>query len=262
MRFRTLPIVAAILLVGVTARAEDAVEEQQDERRRFYVSAGLSVGYDTGDFGEDDTTDTYSSSLYVKLEYEPITLKVTVPYVVVDGPESVVVGEGPTPDDETDSSLRHGIGDVVTTLTYTYFPERKYVPFVDVFTKVKIPSASTKDSIGTGHTDVTFGLEVTEVLGPVSVFGSGGYRLKTGGEFNDIWLASAGTSVRLGKLASVGVAYDFRQASTDGGGDSHELAPFASFRLSDRWRFGPYGVFGLSTNSPDWGVGSTFTVKF
>ena len=259
MRLRTLPILAAILLVGVTARAEDAVEEQQDERRRFYVSAGLSVGYDTGDFGEDDTTDTYSSSLYAKLEYEPITVKVSIPYVVIDGPALPNEGAAGGVDDD---GPRNGVGELVTKATYTYFPEKKYVPIVDVSGKLKIPVVDEEDSLGTGKTDVTAGLELTEVLGPVSVFGGGAYSFKGGNRFRNIWLASAGANVRLAKVVSVGLAYDFRQGSLDEKPrGSHELVPSASFRLGDHWRLGPYAIVGLSQNSPDWGVGATLSLK-
>ncbi len=261
MRFQTLPLPIHLLLtlcLAGGARADETFEESEGYDG-FHLSAGIGVDFNSGDYGEDDRTDIYSSSVFVKLEYEPITVKVLVPYVVVDGP--AIPGEGAT-STQADSGVRHGIGDVVTTVTYTYWPEREYVPIVDVSTKVKIPSASSSDDIGTGHTDVTFGVEVTEVVDRVSVFGSAAYRIKTGSEFNDIWLVSVGTSLRLGRLASVGVAYDFREGSTDSSGESHEIAPFASFRLSDHWRFGPYGIFGLSTNSPDWGLGSTFTWKF
>lgn len=259
IQLQSLAIALVALGLAGGARANEEPEEQPYEPRRFYASAGIGFDYNSGDYGESEKTDIYSSSLFAKLEYEPITLKVSVPYVVIDGPENVLP-DGSTAGSGADSSLRHGIGDVVTTLTYTYFSETKYVPIVDASTKVKIPTASTKQDIGTGKTDVTLGLEVTEVLGRVSVFGSAGYRFKGGSEFKDIWLASVGTNVRLGRVASVGFAYDFREASTSAG-DSHEIAPFASFRLSDHWRFGPYGVFGLSKNSPDWGVGGMFTVN-
>jgi hypothetical protein len=267
---RALPILLLALLPGSLLQADEGFDEEYAPRR-FYASAGVGFDYSTGDYGDPVETEMFSHSLSVKLEYEPplpgglevpLTLRVLVPYVLVDGPDDVLPGEGATAIGRTPSSMRHGIGDIFTSLTYTYYPDRQYVPFVDVSTKLKIPSASTAKNLGTGHADVSFGLEVTEVLGPVSVFGGAAYRLKGGSDFRNIWLASLGTNVTLGRRASVGLAYDFRQASTGGVGDSHEISPFVSLRVSDSLRFSPYGVIGLSTNSPAWGLGGTFQVKF
>ena len=68
----------------------------------------------------------------------------------------------------------------------------------------------------------------------------------------------------------LGVAYDFRESSTPDfrksstftAGDSHEIELFASFRLGAQRRIGPFAVFGLSENSPDWGLGATFSYDF
>jgi hypothetical protein len=234
--------------------------EEVYSRRRFYSSAGIGIDFSRGDYGEPDETDVYSVPAFLKLEYEPIALRVLVPFVMIDGSDGVVVGEGGQGSaDGTDR--RVGIGDVIARFTYTWFPEREYVPIIDVSTKLKIPTASKADGIGTGEVDVTFQLEMTETIGLVSVFGGGGYRIK-GGFYRDIWLASVGTSVRLARRVSVGVAYDFRQGSTSTAGDSHEVVPFASIRLNPHFRFGPYIIAGLSENSPDWGTGATFTVDF
>ncbi len=274
---RTLLILLIAISPGGVAGAEEEDAQGQEEFRRFFATAGVGFIYSTGDYGETNekgkkvTTDVYSPSLFVKLEYEPplpwelavpLTFKVFVPYVVIDGPADVLPGEGATTVLSEPASQRHGIGDVVVSLAYTYYPREKFVPIVDVFTKVKIPSASTSKSIGTGHADVTFGFELFEQFGPVGVFGGGGYRIKGGGEFHDIWLASAGAQVSFGSRASLGLAYDFLQASTDGVGNSHELVPYVSFRLTDHLLLSPYGVIGLSTNAPAWGLGGTFVVNF
>ena len=255
MRFQALSILVISLFVASVAQAG----EEPEQYRRFYASAGVGFDYSTGDYGDPDKSHVYAPSLFAKFEYEPITVKVLVPYVVVDG--DFVPGEGATPGVGTTSS-RHGIGDVVTTLSYAHFSDNEYLPtIVEPSIKIKIPSGSEKKGIGTGHTDVTFGLELAKAFGSVTVFGSGAYRTK-GGSYNDIWLASLGTSIKIGERVSAGLAYDFRQASTNGVGDSHEIAPMASFRVSERLRFGPYAVIGLSTNAPDWGLGGMLTVNF
>ncbi len=249
-------------MAGVSQAGETF--EGEEQFRRFYATAGVGFHYSTGDYGDHEKSHVYAPSLFGKLEYEPqdrhsVQLTLSVPYVVLDG--DVVFGEGAGAGG-ADTSFRHGIGDIVTTLAYAHFSEAEYLPtIVEPSIKIKIPTGSENKDIGTGHFDVTFGLELAKMFGSVTVFGSGAYRTK-GGSYNDIWLASLGTSVKLGDRVSAGLAYDFRQASTNGVGDSHEIAPMASFRVSERLRFGPYAVIGLSTNSPDWGLGGMFTVNF
>ena len=256
MRFQALSILLAALFV---AGVSHAGETSDDQARRFYASAGVGFDYSTGDYGDPEKSHFFAPSLFGKVEYEPITLKLSIPYVVVDG--DLIVGEGGGGGGST--ATRDGIGDVVTTVIYSYFPDNEYLPtIIEPSVKLKIPTGSEKEGLGTGKTDVSFGLELTQTLGSVTVFGSGAYRVKTGSTYDNIWLASLGANVKIGDRASAGLAYDFRQASTNSVGDSHELIPMASFRVSEKLRFGPYAVIGLSTNAPDWGLGGMLTVNF
>jgi hypothetical protein len=77
-----------------------------------------------------------------------------------------------------------------------------------------------------------------------------------------VWLAFTGVGVKITQSWSVGVAYDFRQASTRFSDDSHEISPYLSIRLNRHWQFTPYGVVGLSEGAPDWGLGSSVSYQF
>jgi hypothetical protein len=238
---------------------EDEGEYEDEDRQRFFASASIGIDYSRGDYGEPDDTDFLSVPVGIMLEYEPITFRASVPFLYKDGVDDVILGIGGAGDDAA-TSTEAGIGDVVTSLAYTYYPDREYVPTVDLITKVKIPTASKSKGLGTGHTDVTLQTEITETIGPVSVFGGVGYRFKGGSRYDDIVVAGAGASLRFARSFSAGVAYDFREAATSATDDSHEIVPFMSIRMSERFRLGPYAVFGLSDGSPDYGGGLTLTV--
>jgi hypothetical protein len=233
--------------------------------RRFYASAGIGFGFYRGDYGDktngkpDKKTNSWSVPVYAKFEYVPVTFRVSVPYQVIDGAEGLREGDV-DPTAGAGSSTRHGIGDTTVSLMYSWYPKRKFLPSIDLKTKVKIPTASSKD-IGTGHADVTFQFEMTKKIGQLGLFSSASYRLK-GGFYNDIWLASTGAMLKLKREIWLGVAYDFRESSTSTAGDSHEIGLFASLRLGAQRRIGPFAVFGLSENSPDWGLGATFSYDF
>jgi len=237
------------------AHEDDA---EYDDRQRFFASASIGVDYSRGDYGEPDDTDFLSVPVAIKLEWEPITFRASISFLYKDGVDDVIPGIGGAGEDAA-TSTEAGVGDVVTSLAYTYYPDRKFVPIVDLITKVKIPTASEGKGLGTGKTDVTLQAEFTEVFGPFSIFGGGGYRFKGGSQYDDIIVAGGGFGLRFSRSFSAGVAYDFREAATGSADDVHELVPYMTIRLSERTRLGPYGIIGLSDGSPDYGGGLTLT---
>ena len=48
--------------------------------------------------------------------------------------------------------------------------------------------------------------------------------------------------------------------AVEGRSDIQEISPFASFRFGKRFSINPYGLVGLSSSSPDWGMGVQFRV--
>ncbi len=253
------------------ADATEYVEEEEsmsaaaaDEpaRRRFYASVGVGFDFSQGDFGSKEPTNTLATPASLKLEWEPVALRVSIPFLLINGSDDVLgTTEGPTSNggQVLGESYRYGIGDVTTSLTYTYYPTRKWVPLVDLRVKVKIPTAA--EDLGTRKTDTTLQFELTERFGVLSVFGGMGYRFK-GGRYDDILLASTGVSVRIMKTLSAGLAFDWRQASIKGVDDAIELSPSLLIKLNKHARFGPYGVVGLSDGAPDWGIGAMSSWNF
>lgn len=237
----------------------------EPERRRFYSSVGLGFDFSRGDYGESDATNSFAAPAFLKLEWEPVALRISIPFLLINGSERVLGtpdGPGATSSGTTvlGDSYRYGLGDVSTSLTYTYYPTRKWVPFVDLRLKVKAPTAE-KD-LGTQKVDTTLQFELTEQIGSFSVFGGYGYRFKGGARFDDISLASVGANYRVNDTMTAGLAFDWREASVSGVPDSKELSPMLSFKVNEQSRFSPYGVIGFSDASPDWGIGATTVWNF
>jgi len=263
-----------ILLPSFNATAAEIQEQpvpavssdSEEVQRRLYATLGFGLDFSRGDYGEPDTTNSGSIPATLKLEWEPITFRISVPFLAINGSDNVIGGtDGPISSDGGDAptgsrSFRYGIGDVVTSLTYTYYPSAPGVPIFDFITKVKIPTASS--TLGTGKTDVTLQLEAYKGFGRASVFGGFGYRFKGGGSYEDILLASGGVGFRVAGGIQAGLAYDWRESALRTGGSSHELSPYMSFRIGEHVRFGPYAVIGLSEQAPDWGVGTSLSYEF
>ncbi|MBW2389344.1 MAG: hypothetical protein JRG89_13025 [Deltaproteobacteria bacterium] len=238
-------------------------QDSQPERRRFYSSMGLGSDFSRGDYGSSEQTNSLSIPAALKLEWEPIALRVSIPFLLINGSDSVLAAtDGPTSNGGSvlGESYRYGPGDVSTSLTYTYYPTQQWVPLVDLRVKVKIPTADS--DLGTQKTDTTLQFDLTERFGPLSVFGGFGYRFKGGASYDDILLGSVGFSYRVMSTLSAALAFDWRESSIKGVPDAKELSPSLSIRVNDHARFGPYGVVGFSDSSPDWGIGAMSTWNF
>lgn len=270
-------VVAILVLTAAFARAEEvettatAVDEASteasappgSERRRFYASMGLGFDFSRGEYGTEDSTNSLSIPASLKLEWEPVALRVSVPFLLINGSDNVLAAtDGPTSDGGSvlGESYRYGLGDVSTSLTYTYYPTKKWVPLVDLRVKVKLPTADA--DLGTQKTDTTLQFDLTERVGPASVFGGFGYRFKGGERYRDVLLGSVGFSYRATDVLSAGLAFDWRESSVKGVPASKELSPNLSIRVNEHARFSPYGVVGFSDSSPDWGIGATTTWNF
>ncbi|MCA9502298.1 MAG: hypothetical protein KC616_04415 [Myxococcales bacterium] len=269
---RALLVLSAAFLSAGTAQAQPAETPREDEAdRRFYATVGMGVDFAQGDYGDRDQngdavqTNSGSVPVFLKLEWEPVTFRISVPFLLIDGSDQVLGGtdgaEGNT-DAAARSRLDYGLGDVTTSLTYTYYPTRdqRLLPVVDLTTRVKIPTAM--NDLGTGYVDVTLQTELSKTLGRFTPFVGFGYRFRGGAAFRDTWLVFTGLSLRVTDWLSVGAAYEYSEAATSFAGEVSEVSPFLSLRLGQHWRLSPYGVIGFDDGSPDWGVGSTLSYQF
>lgn len=235
----------------------NAIPSDDGDYQTFRARISVGANYTQGKYETSSTSRNFSAPILLRMEYEPLTLRVSVPLLVNSGGN--LVGESV---DTGLSGTKVGLGDVLAGLTYTIYPSTKGLPLLDLTTQVKIPTAAEGRGLGTGHTDVTLQAELLQSFGPVYVFGGGGYRFKGGAAFDDIFHLTAGGGVRIAKTANLGVAYDFREASVDGSSDSHELSPYLSLRTGEHTRIGPYAIIGLNNGAPDWGVGLTWSYEF
>jgi len=291
--------VALVLLAG-TAGAEESEKKESglpnlpssnDEGTHFSMSLGAE--YSEGDFGLGEESRFAGSTLRFKFSHGPWIARLAVPYLYSSGSGDVVGGpEAPIQvcDDEDNSGPgnaedrcraeqggstgsptearrihSHGIGDVTLALSYTLDPPREYLPYLEFGVKAKFATADADDGLGTGRNDYTLQVDLDRPFGRVTPFAMAGYRFvgdPAGASLDDIWLASLGVSLDLDGGWSVGAAYDYRQHSASGAADSHEIGPFASWRISDRWRVGGYAAFGLSDGAPDWSAGTNLTYSF
>lgn len=216
------------------------------------TTLGLGFDYNRGDFEADQTTDMGSLTAMVKLDWETLSVRAALPFFGLEGPGNAEF--------QGSENVDYGVGDLVTSLTYTLFPPRNGLPFFDFILKLKLPTA--KSDFGTGKVDVTLLVDVIHDFDPLVVFADFGYRFRGAGDYSDTLLAAIGGGVQFEVGSSLWLAYDWRESPFRERGDEHELTPFVSIPVGSHLRIDPYVVIGLSAASPDWGAGTTVSWKF
>lgn len=262
-----ITLTAAMTLAPDAASAQDSATQawraglserlSEDEPTLFEslvdrMTLGLGFDYNRGDFEAEQSTDTGSLTAMLKLEWETLSVRATLPFFGLKGPGNAELQGS----EDTD----YGVGDLITSVSYTLFPPRNDLPFLDFVMKLKIPTANS--NFGTQKVDVTLLVDVIHNFDPLVVFADLGYRFRGGSEYHDTLLAAVGGGVQFPVGSSLWLAYDWRESPFRERGDEHELTPFLSIPVGSHFRIDPYVVIGLSAASPDWGVGSSFSWKF
>jgi hypothetical protein len=223
------------------------------------ISAGID--YTTGDYGSAADTEIVSFPVTGKLELGPWAVALTIPYIRIDGPGDVVGGGVVTKKGKergtTTSTETSGLGDIVGAVTFT-LPTPPATPTIDLTGKIKIPTASESKNLGTGEFDYTAQVDVLQRIGPVTPYGTLGYRIlgePDGVDLNNQVLIGVGASVDLSRSFTAGLSLDYRTSSTDQADDPAEATPYVTWSLAPAFKLNVYGLVGLSDGSPDYGGG-------
>jgi hypothetical protein len=223
------------------------------------------VDYSSGDYGTGVKTDIIVAPLSLRYKTGNLRFTATLPWLRIDG-SSAIVGDGSGGviiDPNAPRTVRDGLGDVSLGMAYA-IPEDRLGFGLDLSARVKLPTASKTEGLGTGKVDVSVGAEVSKTIGSITPFASVGYRMPgdpAGFDLHNAFNASAGASVAMGKSVLI-ASYDYRETTSTLAKDSHEIFGAFSTPLNDRLNFTVYGSGGLSDGAPDYGVGGMITAKF
>ncbi len=280
-----------LLLGGQTAQAEQSPQsEAKSNPGVFRVSTGVS--FSSGDYGDTSKTNVFSTTIGAKYSNGPFSIRLTVPYVRISGPGSIVdtpegrgggsgrgsnSGSGSSNSGSGGSSVSSGaeiiggatrqtssgLGDISVGATYSFDLGDEL--YLDASARVKLPTASVSKRLGTGKTDVTAALDVTKYFGPVGVYAGGRHRFvgkSATSALRDTWGATIGASFDASDKTTIGVDYDWQQSSFADGKSIQEATAWATLRLSKQLSMNLYGSTGFNSNSVDAAGGLTLTWRF
>jgi hypothetical protein len=244
--------IGVLLCSGQALRAEEAAE-QPAWLARLRLKGIVGYHFSTGKYGTTQRTDISYIPGTVEGIVDAWRLRFTFPYIRVDGGGTLV--EGPTGPILTSGGTSDGFGDIIGAGSYTLWPRARWMPFVELWGRIKFPTADRSEGLGTGKFDYSLETEISDVYGRFSPFVSVGYRFFGGSELRNTWLATAGSFYQIKTPLEAGVFVYFREAATSSSYDQLEAVPFLSWKFAPQFSLGTYVSAGILDGSPDVGTG-------
>lgn len=215
-----------------------------------------AVEYSSGDYDDDVDTDILFVAQTLTFERGPDTLRVTLPWMNIEGPADVIAGGSPDAEAGESRSVS-GIGDLQFNLSHRMWNYGSSVYFIPSM-NAKAPTADEDKRLGSGEWDYWARvLGMWQVRKGTTAYASGGYRWMGSNEdfpLEDRALAGAGLYQQLGRLG-VGLTYDFQESSLESFDDQHEAGAYVSTHLNEQLRASLYSRTGFTDGSPDYAVG-------
>ncbi|MDE3207899.1 MAG: transporter [Pseudomonadota bacterium] len=241
----------------------------QASENHLHLGAGLD--YSTGNYGTSTTTDITSIPLMAQYDTGSWTLKLTVPYLFINGSGNVIPGIGrvnnrnPHARGEANNSTSvQGLGDVVTAATYHFAPTENGFS-VDWTGRIKFGTASRDKGLGTGENDYSTEIDVYKGYGRYTIFGGAGYSLLGSSQYiqlNNVANVTFGGLYQVDRLDIVGLSYDGMQKVADTSSPESQVTGFWEHTVNSQMKTQAYILKGLANGSPDWGVGANIIHSF
>lgn len=231
-----------------------------------------SLNFESGAYG----TGTRTNSLYV-----PFTLRrsfgdafasLTVPYVSMssDGGVSNVGGKPSRTSGRSSASsartTRSGLGDVVLRGGYDLLRDDPHPLDLTAVAKVKAPTASRAQGLGTGEFDAGAGLEFAKLVAPGWTVLADVYYTAIGDppgtDLNNQFAVDAGFSRALRENLTLTVLLEASNALVPGEPGPRDLRAIVEHRFDERAAVFGGGSVGLSDGSSDYGLSLGGSFRF
>jgi hypothetical protein len=247
---------ALILTIHCTAQAEEA---------KLGITTG--VDYSSGKYGQSETTHIKYVPFIFKYELDKWLFKATVPWLVIDGPGGATGGDSRIilTNDAKKRSSESGLGDVVTSLTYSALESRENNFILDLGAKVKWGTASFKKSLGSGENDYSIQVDAYKTLTQLTFFSTIGYKKlgdPDGIDLNNVWFSTIGAAYKFNRSNSAGILLDLRQASTNQSTNIREYTAYYSHKFNPGYNLQTYIGIGDTTSSVDFNAGMMLGISW
>lgn len=255
---KKLIFAALIFTISLKTKAEEG---------QFGITTGLD--YSTGKYGQSEVTKIKYIPFIGKYEYDLWLVKVTVPWLEIEGPGGVTGGDSKIiiADNFNKHTSESGLGDVVASITYTAFQSEKQKIILDVGARVKFGTASVKKGLGTGENDYAVQLDAYKTLDKVTLLGTVGYKVLGDPKdlelyLHNVWYGTLGMTYKINNSNSAGLLLDLRQSTCYLNTNIREYTIYYSHRFNPTYKLQSYITAGDTMSSVDFGAGLMLGVSW
>lgn len=237
----------------------------EDDTSSMAWSSGLE--YSSGTYGGDADIDDLYLPVTIGIDFERVSLDVTVPYLAVRAPGGTTVtgpGGEPVPG-SGETTTESGLGDVTAGITiYDVIYSRDIGLALDLTGRIKFGTADADKGLGTGENDFTLRADLYKYLADFTLLGSVGYKFRGDPadlDLEDVLIGSLGAIYHANDTRSIGLILDYREAALADVDAVSELSAFVSHELNDAWSVQFYVFKGFTDSSSNWGGGFLLTAS-
>ncbi len=229
--------------------------------------------------GFEYTEGKYNTPNLSKMTYFPVSAKyesgpwgfrVSSGYISASGDKNIIPGTGiafltDIEDIRPDAKNDKGISDSFISISYSFEKLKLDNVFIDLTTRVKIPTGDVDKRLSTGKADLSFQFDFAKLIGDFLPFATIGYRFvgKTDRyHLQNTWYSSFGIAYYATNNLSLGLSYDIRKSITPGYTEPQEVQIFVDYEFDNEWGINIYALTGLNDNSLDKGAGLQVRYKY
>ncbi len=237
-----------------------------EKKSPYKITLTSGMHYSSGDYGQSINTDILYIPFTTKIKRGLWTAKITVPYLKITGP-GTVVGDGDTTattGTSTTKTTKEGMGDIILSLSRAFRLNDKGT-FADLTGKVKLPTADEDKRLGTGVTDYIAEARLTQMYGDIYATAKIGRKFAGSSDrysLKDSWRFSTGAGYKFNTKISAGLDYNFRESSSRNGTNHSELLGYGLYKIDDNWGLQLYASKGFTDGTADKSVGLMVNYKF
>ena len=159
-----------------------------------------------------------------------------------------------------------GLGDILLKGRYYLMEEKDFVPLIAVTGRLKLPTASASQGLGTGELDYGFGVELSKLIArDWLLYLDGGYNIigdPDGLPFQNQYWYDIGAGYNFTDKLLGSVYFEEYRAIVPGFVNARDVFFSANYKASDAWRFNAGLTVGLSNGAPDYGVSIGTNYRF
>jgi len=230
------------------------------------ITVASTPSFFSGTFGTKTRTNITYIPTYIKYKINDISLKLTVPYIIVQSNGAVVSGGTVIGTGKGASKTESGLGDIWLEGKYTLHHVLGTSFDLVPYSKIKFGTASSTKGLGTGKNDYEFGMGVrTRFASRWFPFARVGYRFvgqPVGRVLDNILTYRGGISYAMDRANVLTVLFSGRQSSQPGFASAAEIIAAWNYKIQASLGLQIFGDKGLSNGSPDYGVGGGLTYRF